>query len=118
VHVDKAWLGRNAPTLLSEATGCPVTVLNDADAAGYAEMRFGAGQSQHGVVLLVTLGTGIGSALFVDGHLVPNTELGHIEVRGQDAEWFCQVVEAETLIRRVSAPRLSSQPFRRPAPCS
>lgn len=86
VHVDKAWLGCDAQTLLSEATGCPVTVLNDADAAGYAEMRFGAGQGQPGVVLLVTLGTGIGSALFVDGHLVPNTELGHIEIRGKDAE--------------------------------
>ena len=86
VHVDKAWIGCNAQTLLSEATGCPVTVLNDADAAGYAEMCFGAGQGQHGVVLLVTLGTGIGSALFVDGYLVPNTELGHIEIRGKDAE--------------------------------
>src|SRR5262249_45012737 len=86
VHVDKEWLGHNAPTLLSEATGCPVTVLNDADAAGYAEMRFGAGQGQSGVVLLVTLGTGIGSALFIDGYLVPNTELGHLEIRGKDAE--------------------------------
>lgn len=86
VHVDKAWLGSNAQTLFSEATGCPVTVLNDADAAGYGEMRFGAGQDQPGVVLLVTLGTGIGSALFVDGYLVPNTELGHIEIRGKDAE--------------------------------
>ena len=85
-HVDKGWIGCNAQTLLGEATGCPVTVLNDADAAGYAEMRFGAGQGQHGVVVLVTLGTGIGSALFVDGYLVPNTELGHIEIRGKDAE--------------------------------
>jgi len=85
-HVDREWLGRNAQTLLSEATGCPVTVLNDADAAGYAEMRFGAGQGQSGVVLLVTLGTGIGTALFVDGYLVPNTELGHLEIRGKDAE--------------------------------
>ncbi len=86
VHVDQEWLGHNAQTLLSAATGCPVTVLNDADAAGYAEMRFGAGQGQSGVVLLVTLGTGIGTALFVDGYLVPNTELGHIEIRGKDAE--------------------------------
>ena len=61
-------------------------MLNDADAAGYAEMRFGAGQGRHGVVLIVTLGTGIGTALFVDGYLVPNTELGHIEIRGKDAE--------------------------------
>ena len=86
VHVDKGWIGCQAETLLQEATGCPVTVLNDADAAGYAEMRFGAGQGRHGVVLVVTLGTGIGTALFVDGCLVPNTELGHIEIRGKDAE--------------------------------
>src|SRR5438477_376612 len=72
---------------IQEATGCPVTVLNDADAACYDEMRFGAGQGRHGVVFIVTLGTGIGTALFVDGHLVPNTELGHIEIRGKDAEW-------------------------------
>lgn len=86
VHVDKGWIGCNAQTLFGDMTGCAVTVLNDADAAGYAEMRFGAGQGQPGVVLLVTLGTGIGSALFVDGYLVPNTELGHIEIRGKDAE--------------------------------
>ena len=86
VHVDKKWIGCNAQTLLSEATGCQVTVINDADAAGYAEMRFGVGQGRRGVILLVTLGTGIGTALFVDGRLVPNTELGHIEIRGKDAE--------------------------------
>ena len=86
VHVDKGWIGCNAQTLFSEVTGCPVTVLNDADAAGYAEMRFGAGRGQNGVVLVVTLGTGIGTALFFDGRLVPNTELGHIEIRGKDAE--------------------------------
>jgi polyphosphate glucokinase len=85
-HVAKAWIGCEAEKLFQEATGCPVTVLNDADAAGYAEMRFGAGQGRQGVVLIVTLGTGIGTALFVDGHLVPNTELGHIEIRGKDAE--------------------------------
>lgn len=86
VHVDKKWVGCNAQALFSEATECPVTVLNDADAAGYAEMRFGVGQGRQGVVLLVTLGTGIGTALFVDEQLVPNTELGHIEIRGKDAE--------------------------------
>jgi len=85
-NVDKGWIGRDAQSLFSEATGCPVTVLNDADAAGYAEMRFGIGEGRQGVVLLVTLGTGIGTALFVDGSLVPNTELGHIEIRGKDAE--------------------------------
>jgi polyphosphate glucokinase len=86
VHVDKGWIDCQAETLFQEVTGCPVTVLNDADAAGYAEMRFGAGQGRHGVVFIVTLGTGIGTALFVDGCLVPNTELGHIEIRGKDAE--------------------------------
>ena len=60
--------------------------LNDADAAGIAEMRYGAGREQDGVVLMLTFGTGIGSALFVDGHLVPNTEFGHIEVDGEDGE--------------------------------
>jgi polyphosphate glucokinase len=85
-HVAKEWIGCEPEKLFQEATGCPVTVLNDADAAGYAEMRFGAGQGRDGVVLIVTLGTGIGTALFIDGHLVPNTELGHIEIRGKDAE--------------------------------
>ena len=84
-HVAKEWLGCEAEKLFQESTGCPVAVLNDADAAGYAEMRFGAGQGRKGVVLIVTLGTGI-TALFIDGHLVPNTELGHIEIRGKDAE--------------------------------
>ena len=66
--------------------GARVVVLNDADAAGLAEMRFGAGRDQDGVVVLLTFGTGIGSALFLDGELVPNTELGHLQVDGADAE--------------------------------
>lgn len=85
-NVSKSWIGQNAVQLFEEATGCACTVMNDADAAGYAEMRFGAGQGRDGVVLIVTLGTGIGTALFVDGRLVPNTELGHIEMDGKDAE--------------------------------
>jgi polyphosphate glucokinase len=85
-NMAKAWIGCNARDLFSRATGCPVAVLNDADAAGYAEMRFGAGKGMKGVVLIVTLGTGIGTALFVNGMLVPNTELGHIELEGKDAE--------------------------------
>ena len=85
-HVAKEWIGCEAEKLFQESTGCPATVLNDADAAGCAEMRFGAGQGRKGVVLIVTLGTGIGTALFIDGHLVPNSELGHIEIRGKDAE--------------------------------
>jgi polyphosphate glucokinase len=85
-NVDAAWIGADARALFERATGCPVTVLNDADAAGLAEMTFGAGRGQRGVVLLLTFGTGIGSALFLDGKLVPNTELGHLEVRGKEAE--------------------------------
>lgn len=85
-NVDDAWIGVDAGARFSEATGCPVTVLNDADAAGLAEMVHGAGKGRADTVLLLTLGTGIGSALFVDGLLVPNTELGHVEVDGEEAE--------------------------------
>jgi len=80
------WVGAPAARLFSEAIGRPCEIINDADAAGVAEIRFGAGRGVRGVVLLLTLGTGIGSALFVDGVLVPNLELGHIEIRGKDAE--------------------------------
>ncbi len=76
-NLDQSWIGVNAVTFLGEAAGQPVTVLNDADAAGIAEMRFGAGRGKSGTVLLLTLGTGIGSALFYNGVLVPNTEFGH-----------------------------------------
>lgn len=85
-NISKQWLGLNIVQLMREATGCPVTVLNDADAAGLAEMRFGAGRDRRGLVIIVTLGTGIGSALFMDGRLVPNAELGHIEINGREAE--------------------------------
>lgn len=86
-NVDASWIGVDAGTLLSDRLGgLPVTVLNDADAAGIAEMTFGAGRGRKGTVIMLTLGTGIGSALFVDGHLVPNTELGHLELKGHDAE--------------------------------
>jgi polyphosphate glucokinase len=85
-HVDPSWKGLDANRLFSEYCRVPVVVLNDADAAGLAEMRFGAGRDQDGVVVLLTFGTGIGSALFVDGELVPNTELGHLQVDGADAE--------------------------------
>lgn len=87
-NIDHAWIGTNAAALFRAATGRPVGVVNDADAAGIAEMRFGAGRGRSGVVLLLTLGTGIGSALFVDGTLVPNTELGHLPLRHGDAEDF------------------------------
>ena len=85
-NIDPAWIGVKAADLFSEAIGRPCVLLNDADAAGLAEMRFGAGVGVKGVVVMLTLGSGIGSALFNDGVLVPNLELGHIEIRGKDAE--------------------------------
>ena len=87
-HVSGKWLGRNVKESFDEATGCSFRVLNDADVAGLAEARFGAGKDEKGVVLLLTLGTGIGSALFIDGTLVPNTEFGHVELKGHDAEYW------------------------------
>ena len=84
LHPD--WIGVDAAALFTEHTGRRATVLNDADAAGVAEVAFGAGRNVHGVVLLLTFGTGIGSALFHDGVLVPNTEFGHLELNGADAE--------------------------------
>ncbi|MDE2777330.1 MAG: ROK family protein [Chloroflexota bacterium] len=85
-NVDSTWIGADAKGLLETATGNPVLVLNDADAAGVAEMKFGAGRERDGLVAILTLGTGIGSSLFIDGRLVPNTELGHLIIRGKDAE--------------------------------
>jgi polyphosphate glucokinase len=85
-NVDKSWIGTDAASLFGKAIGTDVAVLNDADAAGIAEMTFGAGVGVKGTVLMLTFGTGVGSALFVDGVLVPNTEFGHIEIRGKDAE--------------------------------
>ena len=85
-NVDKSWIGTDAVTLFEQATGCPVRVLNDADAAGLAEMVIGAGRNQQGVVIMLTFGTGIGSAIFVNGNLLPNTEFGHLPIRGKDAE--------------------------------
>jgi polyphosphate glucokinase len=85
-NVDKSWIGHDVDAGLSALIPGTVETLNDADAAGIAEMRYGAGRGQQGVVLMLTFGTGIGSALFVDGHLVPNTEFGHIQVDGEDGE--------------------------------
>jgi polyphosphate glucokinase len=86
-NIDESWIGVNAEALFGRVTGCPCFVVNDADAAGVAEMSYGIGkENSKGVVLFLTLGTGIGSAIFIDGKLLPNTELGHIEVRGKDAE--------------------------------
>jgi polyphosphate glucokinase len=85
-NVDQSWIGTNAAELFGKATGQAVTVLNDADAAGVAEMTFGAGHGESGTVMMLTFGTGIGSALFIRGNLVPNTEFGHIEIGGREAE--------------------------------
>jgi polyphosphate glucokinase len=85
-NVDEHWIGTDARELFSKTTGLNVGVINDADAAGLAEMKYGIGAGEKGTVLMLTLGTGIGSALFVDGILVPNTEFGHIEIHGKDAE--------------------------------
>ncbi len=85
-NVDKSWIGTDARAAFEEATGCTFTITNDADCAGVAEMQFGAGAGRMGVVIVATLGTGIGTAVFHDGKLLPNTELGHIEIRGKDAE--------------------------------
>ena len=92
-HIDPTWIGVNAVDFFSKVTGRRVSVMNDADAAGVAEIRFGAGRDMAGVVAVITLGTGIGSALFVDGTLVPNSELGHLPLHGGEAEqWAAESV--------------------------
>ncbi|MCX4746987.1 ROK family protein [Kitasatospora sp. NBC_01287] len=122
-NVDQGWIGLDAEGLFREALDLPATVLNDADAAGLAEVAHGAGRGESGVVLVLTFGTGIGSALFVDGALVPNTELGHLELRGKDAErrasaaarerhelswseWADRVDEYLDLVDRLFSPQL------------
>lgn len=103
-NVDKSWVDAPAERLFTEALGRPVTVLNDADAAGVAEVRYGAGKDVDGLVVMVTFGTGIGSAVFIDGTLVPNTELGHVHLshlhlHGGDAEDYAsdRIRETEDL---------------------
>jgi polyphosphate glucokinase len=85
-NLDPAWVGLDTRDLFNRTTGLTTALVNDADAAGLAEMSFGAGTGHKGTVLMLTFGTGIGSALFRAGILVPNTEFGHIEIRGKDAE--------------------------------
>ena len=86
-NIDESWVGTNVDALVGKVTGLPVHTVNDADAAGVAEMRFGAGRGiERGVVIMLTIGTGIGSAVFTDGRLVPTRELGQLEIRGKDAE--------------------------------
>jgi polyphosphate glucokinase len=107
-NIDEAWIGIDAVKLFAEATGRSVAVLNDADAAGIAEARFGAGKDATGVIAVITLGTGIGSALIIDGTLVPNTELGHLPLHHGDAEdWAADSVrENEELSWKKYAERL------------
>jgi polyphosphate glucokinase len=114
-NIDKDWIGFPAGVEFTKGLARPTVVVNDADAAGIAEMRFGAGRDQKGTVLMLTLGTGIGSAVFLDGRLVPNTEFGHIEIRGKDAEqrasayqrerrklsWAKWAAEVDTVLHRI-----------------
>jgi polyphosphate glucokinase len=85
-NIDHSWIGIDAAALFGSVVGDSVAVINDADAAGLAEIRLGAGRGRHGVVIMLTFGTGIGSGFFVDGRLAPNAELGHLEIDGLDAE--------------------------------
>lgn len=85
-NVSKKWIGLRADEMMGQATGLPFSLANDADVAGMAEMRFGAGQGRNGLVIMLTFGTGIGTAFFMDGVLIPNVELGHMEVDGIEAE--------------------------------
>ncbi len=107
-NIDKTWIGTDAAALLAETLGRPVAVVNDGDAAGVGELHFGAAQHNNGLVIVATLGTGIGSALLHDGVLVPNSELGHLELDGFDAESRAasRAREAEDLSWEVWADRL------------
>ena len=109
-NIDDSWIGVDADALFTEATGREVHVVNDADAAGLAEVRYGAAAGRRGLVLLTTLGTGIGSALIQDGVLVPNSELGHLEIDGAVAEHRAsnRAREAEDLSMAEWAGRLSA----------
>ncbi|QIA08050.1 polyphosphate--glucose phosphotransferase [Draconibacterium halophilum] len=87
-NIDKSWIGQEVNKKLSEKTGCEVECVNDADAAGIAEIHFGAGAKVKGMVFLLTVGTGIGTVIFIDKHLVPNLELGHLEFKGKTIERY------------------------------
>ncbi|TFG95663.1 MAG: ROK family protein [Calditrichales bacterium] len=87
-NIDAEWIGKNVSKLFSKTTGLETVVVNDADAAGLAEMAFGAGKGHQGVVFVITVGTGLGTAAFTNGHLFPNMELGHLEMNGKIAELY------------------------------
>ncbi len=107
-NIDQSWIGANGASLLSEQVRRPVHLVNDADAAGVAEARYGAARATKGLVFMATLGTGIGSALLFDGTLIPNAELGHLEIDGHDAEKRAasSIKEQEGLSWEVWAERL------------
>lgn len=97
-NIDKSWIGVDINEIFGTATGCTVKATNDADAAGVAEMRYGIGQGENGLVLLITIGTGLGSALFYQGKLIPNTELGHLLWKnGKAVELWCSSGAREQL---------------------
>jgi len=108
-NISEKWVGTNADDLFTTVTGCDCMMINDADAAGLAEMEFGAGKGQPGTVILITLGTGIGTAIFHRGNLLPNTEFGHLDMKGMDAEHRASaaVREREELSWKKYAKRLN-----------
>ncbi len=108
-NVDKSWIGAQAQQILSDAVRQPLLLLNDADAAGLAEVTFGAAKGESGIVIVLTLGTGIGSALIADGRLIPNTEFGHLQFKDGVAEKYCsaKVKEDEGLKWKEFAQRLN-----------
>jgi polyphosphate glucokinase len=106
-HIDASWIGTHAAAVIGRATGRPCTVLNDADAAGIAEARFGAARDRRGVVLLVTVGTGVGTALLNDGALVANSELGHSEIKGKIADMW--VSDAKRTEKQLTWPEWSER---------
>jgi polyphosphate glucokinase len=109
-NISPKWVGLDSDQLFTTATGCDCKVGNDADVAGLAEMEFGAGKGQAGTVIMLTLGTGIGTAVFYNGHLLPNTEFGHLQMDGQDAEHRASDAarEREDLSWKKYAKRLNS----------
>lgn len=97
-NIDKGWIGTDIQAIFGEACGCPVWATNDADAAGVAEMRFGEGRDENGLVILITIGTGLGSAMFWKGSLIPNTEFGHFKwTKSKIAEQYCSSGAREKL---------------------
>ena len=107
-NISSEWIDYDADEHFTDALGRPVHMLNDADAAGYAEAKFGAAKKQKGLAILTTLGTGIGTALLYNGTLIPNSELGHLPLRGASAEKFAafSVKEREALTWEAWAERL------------